>query len=264
MFRNTTASWGLTVFWIWYRCFRTTFCLHLQGWKNKLSLSEINVHFLALQSRSQVATPTTDMWSKYNHHVVSGLRMPNRGSSPKHWVSYDLSNSNSNSAAWIWVKERTSSCNVLLLKDSKRPLQQFIIFLHFTWQQSFYWPHYVLHDQEQQFDCRYGQEIVPVSEASRPNLGPSQPSVKWSEREANHPPPPSVEINNKWSYTTIHPHAFTAWCSVQHRSKSVCPRNVYCLDCAPLLNIDRRQLWSGLYWSNIYIYIYIVMSRDTF
>jgi len=29
--------------------------------------------------------------------------------------------------------------------------------------------------------------------------------VKWSEREADHSPPPSDEVKNAWSYIVTHP-----------------------------------------------------------
>jgi hypothetical protein len=39
--------------------------------------------------------------------------------------------------------------------------------------------------------------------------------VKRPGREANHSPPPSAEVKNTWSYTSIPQYAFVAWCSIK-------------------------------------------------
>lgn len=89
----------------------------------------------------------------------------------------------------------------------------------------------------------------------------SRPSVKRSEPEANHPPPPSFEINSKWSNTSIHPYAFTTWCSVQQRSNFIfLPCNVYCSDCIPLLNTDDNCEMDYTNQKKMYF----IMSQDTF
>jgi hypothetical protein len=44
----------------------------------------------------------------------------------------------------------------------------------------------------------------------------SFPEVKRQRPEADHSPPPSAEIN-EWSYTSIPPYVFMAWCLVKHR-----------------------------------------------
>jgi len=51
-----------------------------------------------------------------------------------------------------------------------------------------------------------------LSETSRPPLRPTQgflsPGVKRSGREAVHSLPPSAEVNNTWTYTSMPPYAF--------------------------------------------------------
>jgi hypothetical protein len=39
--------------------------------------------------------------------------------------------------------------------------------------------------------------------------------VKRPGREADHSPPSRAEVKNAWSYTSIPPYAFMAWCSVK-------------------------------------------------
>jgi len=57
--------------------------------------------------------------------------------------------------------------------------------------------------------------------ASRPALGSTQPPIQWvtgtltvglkgTEREADHSPPSSVEVNNAWRYTSTPPYIFMA------------------------------------------------------
>jgi transposase len=66
-----------------------------------------------------------------------------------------------------------------------------------------------------------GLEVLLFTTASRPALGPSRPSIRWTpearslgvkrlERQANHWPPYSAEVKNAWSYTSTL-HTFS-WC----------------------------------------------------
>jgi hypothetical protein len=66
------------------------------------------------------------------------------------------------------------------------------------------------------FDSRQGLRILLFATASRPVLGPTQPPIQWvpgvlspgvkrPRCEAYHSPPPSSEIKNAWSYTSISP-----------------------------------------------------------
>jgi hypothetical protein len=41
--------------------------------------------------------------------------------------------------------------------------------------------------------------------------------VKGYGHEAGHSPPSSAKFKNAWSYTSIPPYVFTAWCLVKHR-----------------------------------------------
>jgi len=61
-----------------------------------------------------------------------------------------------------------------------------------------------------------GQEIFLFSKISRPPLGPTQPSVLWTQgflpgggivasHEVNHQLPHSTNIKNEWSYTSTPP-----------------------------------------------------------
>jgi hypothetical protein len=67
-----------------------------------------------------------------------------------------------------------------------------------------------------------GAGIFLYSTASRPALGPTQPSikrvpeafslrVKWPGREADRSPPSSAEVKNAWSYTSTPPYVLKVW-----------------------------------------------------
>jgi hypothetical protein len=66
--------------------------------------------------------------------------------------------------------------------------------------------------------------------ASRPALGPTQPPIQWvpgaplgvkrQEREADHSPPSSSQVENAWGYTYTPQYAFMGWRSVQNSSSS--------------------------------------------
>jgi len=61
--------------------------------------------------------------------------------------------------------------------------------------------------------------------ATRPAMGPTQPPNQWvledlkpgvkrPGHEADNSPQTSAGIKNPWSYSSIHPYVFMAWCSV--------------------------------------------------
>jgi hypothetical protein len=45
--------------------------------------------------------------------------------------------------------------------------------------------------------------------------GGSFPRVISPKLETDHSPPPSVDVKNAWSYTSILPYAFMAWCLIK-------------------------------------------------
>jgi hypothetical protein len=62
-----------------------------------------------------------------------------------------------------------------------------------------------------------------------PALGPTQPPIQWVTgalylgvkqpvSEADHTPHSSAEVKNAWSYTSIPPYAFMAWCAQLRKS----------------------------------------------
>jgi hypothetical protein len=66
------------------------------------------------------------------------------------------------------------------------------------------------------FESREGLGIFLFTTAFRPAPGPTQPPIQWAlgalslavkrpEREADHSPPSSAEVNNAWSYTSTIP-----------------------------------------------------------
>jgi hypothetical protein len=79
------------------------------------------------------------------------------------------------------------------------------------------------------FDSRRGLGMFLFTTASRTALGPTQPPIQWVPgalylavrrpgREADHSPPSCAEVENAWSYTSIPPYVFMAWCLVKHRN----------------------------------------------
>jgi hypothetical protein len=89
--------------------------------------------------------------------------------------------------------------------------------------------------------------IFLFTTASRTALGPTQPPIQWvldalslgvkrPWREAGHSPPSSAEVKNAWSYTSIPPYVFMAWCLVKYRESFsfTCPlyimyKQFYCI-----------------------------------
>jgi hypothetical protein len=78
------------------------------------------------------------------------------------------------------------------------------------------------------FNSRQVLRIFLFATASRPALGPTQPSIQWVAgdispgvkrpgREADHSSLSSAKVKNAWSYTSTSPYAFMAWCLVKHR-----------------------------------------------
>lgn len=66
----------------------------------------------------------------------------------------------------------------------------------------------------------------------RPALGPTtsliqwvlwalSAEVKWPEREVDKSPPPSAEVNNQWSCTSISPYIIRVCCLINHRDSCV-------------------------------------------
>jgi hypothetical protein len=112
------------------------------------------------------------------------------------------------------------------------------------------------------FESRQKLGIFLFTTASRPVPDPTLPpiqwvagslslGVKWSRREADHPPPSSAEVKNAWSYTSTPQYILMAWCSVKStgttlplplsrhehvwRNGSIAPR---------IINLDGCE-WSG-------------------
>jgi hypothetical protein len=72
------------------------------------------------------------------------------------------------------------------------------------------------------FEYRQRLGIFLFTTASRPALEPTLTPIQWvsgafflgvnrPRREADHSPPPSVEVRNAWSYTSSPHYAFMAW-----------------------------------------------------
>jgi hypothetical protein len=88
------------------------------------------------------------------------------------------------------------------------------------------------------FDSRRGLGTFLFTTASRTALGPTQPPIQWVRGslslgvkrpgcEADHSPPPSAEVKNAWSYTSIPQYAFMVWCSVKAQDKFTLNMHVY-------------------------------------
>jgi hypothetical protein len=80
---------------------------------------------------------------------------------------------------------------------------------------------------DQWFESRQGLGNFLFTTASRPALRPTQPPIQWvldalslgvkrPRRETGHSFPPSAEVKNAWSYTSIHPYVFMAQCLVKY------------------------------------------------
>jgi hypothetical protein len=72
---------------------------------------------------------------------------------------------------------------------------------------------YRLDNQQSGFDPRQGQSIFPVTSVSRPALRPIQPPVQWVlvvlslGCDADHSPPSSAEVENKYELYLLSPQA---------------------------------------------------------
>jgi hypothetical protein len=71
-------------------------------------------------------------------------------------------------------------------------------------------------------------EVRLPATVCRPALEPAYRPIQWVpglllsgvkrlERQADHLPPSSAEVKNVWSYTTLPPYVFMAWCLMKHR-----------------------------------------------
>jgi hypothetical protein len=67
-----------------------------------------------------------------------------------------------------------------------------------------------------------------MSFLSRPAVDPTQPPMQWVQgtlslelkrpgHEADTSPPPSTEVKNAWSYTSMPQYVFMAWYLVKHK-----------------------------------------------
>jgi hypothetical protein len=79
------------------------------------------------------------------------------------------------------------------------------------------------------FPLGAGTFLFPTA-VFRSDLGPTRPPIQWvpgalSPRikrprcKGDHSPPSSAEVKNAWSYTSITPYVFMAWCLVRHRTR---------------------------------------------
>lgn len=82
--------------------------------------------------------------------------------------------------------------------------------------------------EESWFDSQQEQEISAYSTAIRPALGPSPISngywVLFPLRVkqpgcTDHSLSSSAKVTNEWSYTSIPPHTFKAWCLLHYHLK---------------------------------------------
>jgi hypothetical protein len=78
------------------------------------------------------------------------------------------------------------------------------------------------------FDSRYGRDFILFAMESRSALGPTRPPIQWVQNapslwikrpgcKADHSRPSRAEVKNGWSYTSIPPYVFMAWCLVKYR-----------------------------------------------
>jgi hypothetical protein len=99
---------------------------------------------------------------------------------------------------------------------------------------------------------RYGINIVFTLNCTRQYLGPIQPpiqcvprtlslEVRRPGREADHLPPSSADVKNRWSYTSTPQHAFMVWRSVKAQGQ------LYLLSYINIaVNVLCRQLYNCL------------------
>jgi len=72
------------------------------------------------------------------------------------------------------------------------------------------------------YDSWQGHEFISLRYRVQTGSGVhpmGTPSSSWGVKrpghEANHSPPANAEVKNAWSYTSIPPHVFTAWCLIK-------------------------------------------------
>jgi hypothetical protein len=70
----------------------------------------------------------------------------------------------------------------------------------------------------------------------------SFPGIKQPEREADHSPPSSAEIEIVWSYTCIPPYAIMTWCIIKYRVLFMAREQLYSvkLDYIQFLNSSQK------------------------
>jgi hypothetical protein len=100
------------------------------------------------------------------------------------------------------------------------------------------------------FDSRRGLGIFLFTTACRTALGPTQPSIQWVQgalsvglkrpgREVDHSPPPSTEVKNAWSHTSIPQCIFMARFLVKYRDN-------FTFTVLVILKLVNKNVWSLL------------------